>query len=100
MTKYFKGGIRDDYISNFIITWIGVNRIHNYLRCRSWQRWVCDIWRCHRGNIDNCLDYQMCSQEITMSGAGNGSCSFAEITIPIMTKIILRRNKFYERLLF
>ena len=30
MTKYFKGGIRDDYISNFIITWIGVNRIHNY----------------------------------------------------------------------
>lgn len=30
MTKYFKGGIRDDYISNFIITWIGVNHIHNY----------------------------------------------------------------------
>lgn len=31
-----------------------------------------------------------------MSGAGNGSYSFAEITFSIMTKIILRRNKVME----
>lgn len=38
------------------------------------------------GSVNNCLDYQMHSQEITTSGAGNGSCSFAEITLSIMTK--------------